>query len=247
LPSFLIEKILLTHLDIYLFIPTCEIVELKQIFVEKKVSSSALFTFLVRWHTSAVSLPQGDVILAQLAKLPNLKLKTRPKPLLGFLLSLSPDRYQNEVPRCFSKLIGFTNKINYFFKYSMIAALVMQVQFLWLPQKCPTIAANNILRCCLALIAELQLDPPLFLPFSARSYDTPPNAIWPNTNSTKTLRDIYETYFEWNIMKYFYTLVFPESAQSCFILYIWSIAIGRLSFGESSEHLQQWHHLRPLL
>jgi hypothetical protein len=31
------------------------------------VSSSALFTLLVRWHASAVSLPPGDVILAQLA------------------------------------------------------------------------------------------------------------------------------------------------------------------------------------
>ncbi len=36
-------------------------------FVERLVSYSALFTFLVRWHASAVSSPPGDVILAQLA------------------------------------------------------------------------------------------------------------------------------------------------------------------------------------
>ncbi len=101
----------------------------------------------------------------------------------------------------------------------------MQVQFLWLPQKCPTSAANNKLRCCLALIAEFQLDPPLFLPFSARSYDTPPNAIWPNANSTKTLRDIYENLFWVLYHDIFYILVLAESAQSCFNLYIWPIAI----------------------
>jgi hypothetical protein len=36
-------------------------------FVEREVSYSAGFTFLVMWHASAVSLPPGDVILAQLA------------------------------------------------------------------------------------------------------------------------------------------------------------------------------------
>jgi hypothetical protein len=33
----------------------------------RKVSSSALFTLLVRWHACYVSLPPGDVFLAQLA------------------------------------------------------------------------------------------------------------------------------------------------------------------------------------
>ena len=36
-------------------------------FVETWFSSWALFTFLVGWHASAVSLPPGDVTLAQLA------------------------------------------------------------------------------------------------------------------------------------------------------------------------------------
>jgi hypothetical protein len=36
-------------------------------FVERKVLYSALFTNLVGWHASAVSFPQSDVILAQLA------------------------------------------------------------------------------------------------------------------------------------------------------------------------------------
>jgi hypothetical protein len=36
------------------------------VFVERYVSSSALFTFLVQLHASAVSLPPADVILAQL-------------------------------------------------------------------------------------------------------------------------------------------------------------------------------------
>jgi hypothetical protein len=36
-------------------------------FVERKVRYSALFTFLVGWHGSAVGLPPGDVIFAQLA------------------------------------------------------------------------------------------------------------------------------------------------------------------------------------
>jgi hypothetical protein len=36
-------------------------------FIERWVSYSALFTFLVGWHASAVTLPQGDIILAQLA------------------------------------------------------------------------------------------------------------------------------------------------------------------------------------
>jgi len=36
-------------------------------FVERYVSYSALFTFLVRWHASSGSLPPSDVILAQLA------------------------------------------------------------------------------------------------------------------------------------------------------------------------------------
>jgi hypothetical protein len=35
--------------------------------VERKVHYSALFTNLVGWHTSAVSFPLSDVILAQLA------------------------------------------------------------------------------------------------------------------------------------------------------------------------------------
>ncbi len=34
---------------------------------QRQVSYSALFTFLVGWHASIVSLPPGDVILAQLA------------------------------------------------------------------------------------------------------------------------------------------------------------------------------------
>jgi hypothetical protein len=34
---------------------------------EREVSYSALFTNLFGWHTSAVTLPPGDVILAQLA------------------------------------------------------------------------------------------------------------------------------------------------------------------------------------
>jgi hypothetical protein len=36
-------------------------------FVERRVSYSALFTYLVGWHTSAISLPQGGIILEQLA------------------------------------------------------------------------------------------------------------------------------------------------------------------------------------
>jgi hypothetical protein len=39
----------------------------RAMFVEKQLSSSALFTFLVRWHDSAVSLPLSDILLAQLA------------------------------------------------------------------------------------------------------------------------------------------------------------------------------------
>jgi hypothetical protein len=35
-------------------------------FVERLVCYSALFTYLVRWYVSAVSLPPSDVILAQL-------------------------------------------------------------------------------------------------------------------------------------------------------------------------------------
>jgi hypothetical protein len=36
-------------------------------FVERLVNYFALFTFLVRWHASAVSLPICDVIFEQLA------------------------------------------------------------------------------------------------------------------------------------------------------------------------------------
>ncbi len=36
-------------------------------FVERKVSSTALLTLLVGWHARAVNLPPGDVILARLA------------------------------------------------------------------------------------------------------------------------------------------------------------------------------------
>ncbi len=36
-------------------------------FVERLVRYSALFTFIFGWHVSAVSLPSGDIILAQLA------------------------------------------------------------------------------------------------------------------------------------------------------------------------------------
>jgi hypothetical protein len=36
-------------------------------FVERWVSYLALFTYLVGWHASAVSLPPGDVILVWLA------------------------------------------------------------------------------------------------------------------------------------------------------------------------------------
>jgi hypothetical protein len=36
-------------------------------FVERQVRYSALFTYLVGWHTSAVSFPPSDVIFAQLA------------------------------------------------------------------------------------------------------------------------------------------------------------------------------------
>jgi hypothetical protein len=39
----------------------------KAMFVERLVCYSALFTYLVRWHAGAVSLPTGDAILAQLA------------------------------------------------------------------------------------------------------------------------------------------------------------------------------------
>jgi len=35
--------------------------------VERKVHYSALFTYLVGWHTGAASFPLSDVILAQLA------------------------------------------------------------------------------------------------------------------------------------------------------------------------------------
>jgi hypothetical protein len=36
-------------------------------FVERKVSYSALFTNLVEWHAGAVSFPPSDIILSQLA------------------------------------------------------------------------------------------------------------------------------------------------------------------------------------
>jgi hypothetical protein len=36
-------------------------------FFERKVGSSALFTLLVGWHASAVSLQPSDVIFAELA------------------------------------------------------------------------------------------------------------------------------------------------------------------------------------
>jgi len=39
----------------------------KSMFVERKVCYSALFTNLVGWRAGAVSFPQSDVILAQLA------------------------------------------------------------------------------------------------------------------------------------------------------------------------------------
>jgi hypothetical protein len=40
-------------------------------FVERLDSYSALFSFLVKWHASAVSLPPGHIILAELAYPPN--------------------------------------------------------------------------------------------------------------------------------------------------------------------------------
>jgi hypothetical protein len=39
----------------------------KAMFIERLVSYSALFTSLVGWHASAASLPQDDIIFAQLA------------------------------------------------------------------------------------------------------------------------------------------------------------------------------------
>ncbi len=39
----------------------------ESMFVEKQVGYSAVFIFLVGWHTHAVSLAPGDIILAQLA------------------------------------------------------------------------------------------------------------------------------------------------------------------------------------
>jgi hypothetical protein len=36
-------------------------------FVERYVSYSALFTYLVRWHAGVVSLPPAEIIFAQLA------------------------------------------------------------------------------------------------------------------------------------------------------------------------------------
>jgi hypothetical protein len=36
-------------------------------FLDRQVNYSALFTFLVGWHTSAASLPSVDVIFALLA------------------------------------------------------------------------------------------------------------------------------------------------------------------------------------
>ncbi len=39
----------------------------KPMLVERKVRYSALVAYLVGWHTGAVSFPQSDVILAQLA------------------------------------------------------------------------------------------------------------------------------------------------------------------------------------
>ncbi len=39
----------------------------KSMFVERQVCYSALFTYLVGWHASAVSLPPSDDILVQLA------------------------------------------------------------------------------------------------------------------------------------------------------------------------------------
>jgi hypothetical protein len=43
---------------------------LDPMFVERKVCYSALFTNLVGWHAGGVSFPTSDVILAQLACLP---------------------------------------------------------------------------------------------------------------------------------------------------------------------------------
>ncbi len=40
---------------------------MRSMFVERKVHYSALFINLVGWHAGAVSFPQSDVILAQLA------------------------------------------------------------------------------------------------------------------------------------------------------------------------------------
>ena len=42
-------------------------IDLKPMFVERKVHYSALFTNLVGWHAGAVSFPLSDVILAELA------------------------------------------------------------------------------------------------------------------------------------------------------------------------------------
>jgi len=43
------------------------VIEHNALFVERWAYFSALFTFLVGWHVDSVSLPPGDVFLAQLA------------------------------------------------------------------------------------------------------------------------------------------------------------------------------------
>jgi hypothetical protein len=53
--------------NIILFYKTFFLIKWLSMFVERVVSYSALFTFLVGWHASAVCLPPGFVILAQLA------------------------------------------------------------------------------------------------------------------------------------------------------------------------------------
>jgi hypothetical protein len=56
-----------TSLSLYKHCEVREYFSVLSMFVWRKFSLSALFTFLVGWHASADSLPQGDIIFAQLA------------------------------------------------------------------------------------------------------------------------------------------------------------------------------------
>ncbi len=66
-------------------------------FVERKVRYSALFTFLVGWHTSAVSVPPNDVTLAKLACPLSDVMFCLHSGITNFYLSTNIDAAKNEM------------------------------------------------------------------------------------------------------------------------------------------------------